>query len=69
MGYINRENENGAIGSQKNKLNLFKVFHKLIPHLTIRIYYVLLFHFLIQSWGKLGSELLVNLTRVAPKWG
>jgi hypothetical protein len=60
------------IGSQKSKLFLFKVKgtgdNNLIPHLPIRIFYIILPHNLI-SVIKLGSELLVNLTSIAPKYG
>ena len=47
-----------------------------MPHLPIRIFHTILPNSLIRSWGKLGSELLVNLTNsplnlisIAPKWG
>jgi hypothetical protein len=48
----------------------------MMPHLPISIYHTLLPHNLIRSWGKLGSELLEDLTisppnliSFAPKWG
>jgi hypothetical protein len=57
----------GLSGHTKKNLLLFKCFkgteiHNLMPHLPIRISHTILPNNLIRSWGKLGSELLVNLT-------
>jgi hypothetical protein len=75
--------EYGKMGLSGHKKTIYFYFrikgteiHNLMPHLPFRISHTILPNNLIRSWGKLGSELLENLTisppnliSVAWKWG